>query len=72
MMLQLIDVSDNTVLDTIHLNADQLVYDTGEAREVVESLRRRTPGGTDQAVYEALIAGGWSNGYAAIRPGTTP
>ncbi|MGW4411170.1 hypothetical protein ACWEJ6_44565 [Nonomuraea sp. NPDC004702] len=67
-MLQLIDVSDNTVLDTIRLDAGQLVYDTGKARDVVESLRRRTPGGTDPAVYEALVAGGWSNGYAVIRP----
>ncbi|MBF8193276.1 hypothetical protein ITP53_47940 [Nonomuraea sp. K274] len=66
-MLHFIDVSDGTVLDTIRLDGGTLVYDTGEARDVVESVRRRTPGGSDQAVYDALVAGGWSNGYATIR-----
>ncbi|TYB50244.1 hypothetical protein FXF51_56810 [Nonomuraea sp. PA05] len=68
MMLELVD-ADGAVLDTIRLDdAGLLVYDTGEAGEVIEALRARTPDSTDRAVFEALAAGGWSNGYATIRP----
>lgn len=72
MILKYVDVSDGTVLDTITLDGRGLRFDTGEAREVVEALRLRTPGGSDEDVFQALVDGGWSNGYAAIKAGTTP
>jgi hypothetical protein len=69
-MLHLID-ADGAILDTIRLDGGWLAFDTGEAREVVEALRRRTPALSDQGVFEALLAGGWSNGYATIRAATS-
>ncbi|MEV4837780.1 hypothetical protein AB0K05_24880 [Nonomuraea sp. NPDC049486] len=67
MTLHYVD-ADDQLLDTITLADGRLAYDTGAARPVLESLRARTPDGSDRGVFAALAEGGWSNGYATIRP----
>jgi hypothetical protein len=64
-----VTVDGGTVLDTITLDADQLTFDTGVARQVFESQRNQpapdgTAAKTDAELYDQI--NGWSNGYVSI------
>jgi hypothetical protein len=62
-VIQLVDARTGEVYDTVTVDGARITYDTGDARDLIES-RARLADGTDQ-----LIASldGWSNGYVATR-----
>lgn len=63
-VVELVDAANpSTVYDTVTFDGGAVIYDTGDARPIVESRQRliADPG--------ALVASfdGWSNGYVATR-----
>lgn len=62
MILEYVIARDDTVLDTVTIEGDEITYDTGKARSRVESLIATL--GHDGAV-KALRS--WSNGYVLTR-----
>lgn len=63
LLLEAVDSGD--VLDTIDLSGDGvLVYDTGDAEEIFEGVRRRTKV-SDAELYRLMNP--WSNGYLRVR-----
>jgi len=53
-------------LDRVSLVDGKLVYATGDARDILEALRRSRPGLTDERLFE--LRSDWSNGYITIKP----
>jgi 8-oxo-dGTP pyrophosphatase MutT (NUDIX family) len=66
MTFHLVTEPGGNILDTITLDGGSPVYDTGDAKNVIESLNRRT--GSIAATIAAIRDGGWSNGYFTIKP----
>ncbi|MEV7011555.1 hypothetical protein [Streptosporangium sp. NPDC051022] len=69
--LHYVDVSDGTVFDTITLVDGELRFETGAARDVIASVRRFSPGDSDESLFSSLVESGWSNGYAALHQAAT-
>jgi hypothetical protein len=62
-VIQLVDARSGEVFDTVTFDGGRIAYDTGDARDLIES-RAELAEDTGQ-----LIASldGWSNGYVATR-----
>jgi hypothetical protein len=63
MIIEYVNAADDTVLDTVTFDGDDITYDTGRARSLVES-KIAALGGADTA-RKALRS--WSNGYVLTR-----
>ncbi|GLH97354.1 hypothetical protein [Phytohabitans aurantiacus] len=64
MIIEYVSVRSGKVLDRITVDGDEISYETGKARQVVEDVTRHLP--TTTPVAEALRS--WSNGYTQLRP----
>lgn len=64
-VLDFVDVSTGTVMDTVTLDGGRLRFETGAAEEMF-AIRRVRFGLSAAAIFDQLS--GWSNGYAALRP----
>lgn len=65
MSLALIALESGNVLDRIALDEENVLgYETGIARDIVDSLGRKMPGLADAELYD--LVNPWSNGYLQI------
>lgn len=64
MTLTVIVVRTGAVLDVVTLDAGELRYSTGAARDVFEAPRARNANLSDAELFESRA--GWSNGYLRV------